>query len=911
MGRRDHDRSDIRRWSAPPRIALALLLATAVFPVLSVGPAGAAGGSTIMVTTTEQDGSGGCSLGEAIVSANTNSDAAAPECVAGSSTGLDIIELTAFETYSMTAIYSNDVYDDGTFTIRGNVVGPTATPMVTSDILIAGAGAHLVHAPNGIDFRAFAVVGAGDLTLSEVHVQGFTVKGGNGAVGGGGGLGAGGAIYVAGGTLTVDGSTFEGNGAVGGNGSHNGPTDIGGGGGGLSGNGGAPFSAPFAGGGGGGGARGDGGRGDVYSFAGGAGGGGGGTIENGESGDSNAETGTGRLEGGLDCGAAGGYTDIGIGGDDGEDARCSGGGGGGGESYRPNIGVFNNGNGGHGDYGGGGGGAGYDIGDGGGGGFGGGGGSGTTWGSTLTGFGPSGGNGGFGGGGGAGHGGYLTGGPGTGGTFGGDAGVENGGGGAALGGAIFGDRATITIRNSTFTGNFVAHGLSGGGDADPGTDAGGAIFLVAGSLTVSNATVSGNEATGEGGGIGVYRPTTGDATSFVLKNTIVANNGPKECFYRNSSGGSVSTTGSIGNLVMDSAGLAGPKFPCPAIVSTEDPQLGSLALNLPGRVETMKLPFSSPAVDAVDTGEQIDQHLVLRPQGARYDIGAYEAVDLPPTTTIALTPSSPDGSNGWYRSAVGVSITASDPDGTVAQTRCALDPAPAPAAFDDLPDAACGLSSVSADGQHTIYAASIDANETTEDPPVTAAFKVDATPPTLSPTLSSAVVTIGQTGVAASPNATDPTSGVASQSCGAIDTSTAGDHSVVCTATDNAGNPASATLHYVVEYRILGFFSPVPGSKWKAGQTVPVKIALANGNSTTIPNAEATQLARACRVTFSATGAQTKAAACMKYDTTSHRFIYNWKLSKTGTGAATIKVTVSYVGTSTKTTKSEVITITT
>jgi WD40 repeat protein len=285
-------------------------------------------------------------------------------------------------------------------------------------------------------------------------------------------------------------------------------------------------------------------------------------------------------------------------------------------------------------------------------------------------------------------------------------------------------------------------------------------------------------------------------------------------------------------------------------------------------------------------------------------------MDMAPTTTITLSPASPNGSNGWYKSTVGVSIAASDPDGTVAQTRCALDPASTPASFDDLPDAPCTLSSVATDGQHTIYAASVDANGNEEAAPVSASFQIDATNPVLSPTLSATVVTIGQTGVTASPNATDATSGVDSQSCGAIDTSSAGDHTVECTATDNAGNTASTTLHYLVEYRILGFFSPVPNSKWKLGQTVPVKVALANGDSTRISDAEAAGLASTCRVTFSAAGAQSKAADCMKYDSASHQFIYNWKLAKSGTGAATITVSVSYGGTTTKTTISEPITIT-
>lgn len=103
---------------------------------------------------------------------------------------------------------------------------------------------------------------------------------------------------------------------------------------------------------------------------------------------------------------------------------------------------------------------------------------------------------------------------------------------------------------------------------------------------------------------------------------------------------------------------------------------------------------------------------------------------------------------------------------------------------------------------------------------MSATFKVDRTAPTLSPTISANPVQVGQTGVTASPNATDAT--------------------------------------------------------W-----------------TRISDAEGAALAAACRVTFSVTGAQTKAADCMRYDPDKDQFVYTWKLGRTGTGAATINVTVS------------------
>jgi hypothetical protein len=869
------------------------MAAALALPVLTAPIARAS--TTIVVTTTSQgvNTDSECSLAEAIYAANLDASKA-PDifnpgqfvgtgCAAGS--GADVIELIPSGIFS----FSDPITD------ADNYVGPSATPIITSRIIIEGRGAKLQRVSGGRPTRAFVVGATGDLDLREVHVKGFFIRGGDGGNGGGGGgMGAGGAIYVQAGTLLVQWSTFESNGVRGGDGG-DANNNAGGGGGGLSGDGGhGDFS-----GGGGGGARGDGGNGRTSNnhFW---GGGGGGRVTSGSN-----ET------PGHPCGGAGGESLFAFGRDgDSASISCPGGGGGGGSGTSD----LNSGDGGSGSYGGGGGGAGvgpgFGSGDGGDGGFGAGGGGAENG---------QGGDGGFGGGGGLGFQ-VFSEGRGQGGTFAGDGG-DAGGGGAGLGGAIFGYLADIDISNSTFVANQAERGQTGihcglnacGPGANDGRGAGGAIFTVAGTLSVESSTIAGNTAVtitnGGGGGIVVYDPIGSDEATLVLHNSIVAGNGVSECYTRNG----VTTTGSAGDVITNSVDSATPDSDaCVGVLTANDPLLGGLDDNPPGRTPTMKLGAGSPAIDAaVGNSPPDDQRGILRPQGDAADIGAYELSSNPPTTAITLAPAAPDGTNAWYVSVVGVTIAATDPDSTVAQTRCVLDPASVPAAFADLPDAGCALTSVSSDGEHTVYAASVDSEGNAEATVVSATFKLDATDPELSPSLSApSPITVGQTGVTALPNASDTTSGVLSSGCGTVDTSTPGVHTVTCTATDNAGNTGSANLSYVVEYRILGFFSPVPSSKWKLGQSVPIKVALANGAGVRISDAAAAALAQACRVKFQASGAQSKGPDCMKYDASTDQFIYTWKLGKSGIGPATIVVRISYPNTTTTTQRSEPILIT-
>ncbi|HSV14500.1 MAG TPA: choice-of-anchor Q domain-containing protein, partial [Tepidisphaeraceae bacterium] len=313
------------------------------------------------------------------------------------------------------------------------------------------------------------------------------------------------------------------------------------------------------------------------------------------------------------------------------------------------FGITTSGDGGKGAYGGGGGGGAAGGGNGGSSDFGGGGGSG--WAGAFGGT--NGGRGGFGGGGGAAADGYIEGGgnPGKGGHFGGHANQRQGGGGGGLGGAIFNDSGTLLVENSTFYDNYAAHGFGGGypsaSRAADGGDAGGAIFSRNGSTTIVNATIASNQGTGQGSGIVVYED--GEATSFVLQNTIIAkNNGANACFWT----GNVSH-GGVGNLIMNNGSGTQPFGACDDPRVTTDPQLGLLQDN-GGPTYTMAIPLFSSAMSAADPATSLpyDQRYADRPQVGGYDIGAYEIcrrfivglrlapcseTNIPPPSTVTLT----------------------------------------------------------------------------------------------------------------------------------------------------------------------------------------------------------------------------------------------------------------------------------
>jgi hypothetical protein len=174
-----------------------------------------------------------------------------------------------------------------------------------------------------------------------------------------------------------------------------------------------------------------------------------------------------------------------------------------------------------------------------------------------------------------------------------------------------------------------------------------------------------------------------------------------------------------------------------------------------------------------------------------------------PTTTIGLSPSSPNGQNGWYTSALGLSISATDPDDPSGiQSRCALDPSSPPASFGDLPSTTCAYlspgASVSQDGAHIIYADSQDPAGNTESPVRSSNFKLDATAPPVNCAAPDGMWHATDVNLACT--ATDATSGLATPADASFSlstnvpagTETANASTVTHAVADQAGNTTTA-----------------------------------------------------------------------------------------------------------------------
>jgi alpha-tubulin suppressor-like RCC1 family protein len=120
---------------------------------------------------------------------------------------------------------------------------------------------------------------------------------------------------------------------------------------------------------------------------------------------------------------------------------------------------------------------------------------------------------------------------------------------------------------------------------------------------------------------------------------------------------------------------------------------------------------------------------------------------------------------------------------------------------------------------------------------VTVTVRLDALAPVLKPVVSPDLVLLnGKAQVEA--NAMDATSGLADVTCEPVDTSKVGQHSVACTAVDEAGNVARESASYTVLYQFEGFLGDVKNkpvwNKVEGGRTVPFKFRLTDAYGTPV-----------------------------------------------------------------------------
>jgi hypothetical protein len=264
----------------------------------------------------------------------------------------------------------------------------------------------------------------------------------------------------------------------------------------------------------------------------------------------------------------------------------------------------------------------------------------------------------------------------------------------------------------------------------------------------------------------------------------------------------------------------------------------------------------------------------------------------PPSTTITLDPSTPNGTNGWYRVDVGVTAIGTDAVSGVAETRCQLDEA-VPASFAALPSGHCSVGTVTTEGVHTVYAASKDEAGNMESSVKSASFKIDKAAPTL--TWSSAIENdnafyFGSVPAAPTCTAQDTLSGP--ESCVVTGHSTVvGSHTLTATALDKAGNQYQESRTYtVLAWTLKGFHAPVDNAPVlntvKGGSTVPLKFEVFAGTTELTDPAVVKQPLKASQVTCNtgepndeiqllATG-----GTVLRYDALSGQFIYNWQVPR-------------------------------
>jgi VCBS repeat-containing protein len=240
--------------------------------------------------------------------------------------------------------------------------------------------------------------------------------------------------------------------------------------------------------------------------------------------------------------------------------------------------------------------------------------------------------------------------------------------------------------------------------------------------------------------------------------------------------------------------------------------------------------------------------------------------------TAAPTVSAPANTAGWNKTNVTVTWHWTDTGGAgIDAANCTTSSAP------------------SSDGIQTLTATCTDLAGNSGS--ASYALKIDTAPPVLAPAVAPNPVMLGGS-ASASANATDTGgSGVSTSSCGAVSTAALGSFSVVCTATDVAGNSASMSPSYVVGVAVTDIV-PTPRTKYKAGHAIQIRYVLRGANGQPISATLAGQLSAGCNGKVTMDGL---APVCATYDPRAGVFQANIAMARSWSAGMTIPITVNIV----------------
>ncbi len=309
----------------------------------------------------------------------------------------------------------------------------------------------------------------------------------------------------------------------------------------------------------------------------------------------------------------------------------------------------------------------------------------------------------------------------------------------------------------------------------------------------------------------------------------------------NGGGSCAGTTDASGAASCDVSGLALGSYTVTAAFSATP--------TLAGAVDTATLAVSEPPPTITL------QSITPAPNGAGWNNTSPVTVTWTCTNSQTATVSVVLTSDGANQSAIGTCISDGDPSLTASDTQlvsidtmapavtATASVAPNGAGWNNTPvtvtvtAAADGGSSitcdapvvVSTDGAGQVASGTCtDAAGNTGSASIT--LNIDTTAPTLTPSVTPNPVELNGAATADA-GAADATSGIDTSSCDPVVTASVGSYTVDCTATDVAGNTATATASYDVGYAVCASES---GPSKQTGSTIPAKISLCDASGVNV-----------------------------------------------------------------------------